>query len=440
MLLEHASPLVMTSANHEGIPIITEDEDAFALCGTAGVLYNERRISVGLDDSVVSVPAGDGKLRLIRRSKGFVPSPIYVPGTEQLGEQDCLFAAGGHLKSAFALTKGSYVYLSPHLGDMENIQSEQLYQKRFAQMKDFFEIEPTDFVADMHPRYYPTQFAKACAPDVTYVQHHHAHIASVMAEHGLTGPVIGVAFDGTGYGDDGSIWGGEVLICEGTDYERFSHLKYVDMPGGDDSMREGWKAAFAHKAPYYKSQTPIREFRVDIGLPAAFADAHGTLQDIPGAGLLESMIARRLNTTKTSSMGRLFDAVSAMLGICQTSEYEGECAIMLENAARAAQLGSESKADLIAFAFHEEVAAAAASECTSAWAHMLLHYKVRTKAVCLSGGVFQNRLLLRMLRERLEANGFEVFLNEKVPCNDGGIALGQAYIAMLRREGGKDNE
>jgi hydrogenase maturation protein HypF len=471
MLLEYASPLVMTSANHEGIPIITEDEDIFAMMkeepGVAGTLYNERRIAVSLDDSVAAVPLPDGKVRPIRRSKGFAPAPVYIRSASALSARDMVFAAGGHLKAAFALTKGNYVYLSPYLGDMAYLSSEGLYKRRFEQMKEFFGIEPSTFVCDLHPRYFPTLFTEnligksglESGKRPIYVQHHHAHIASVMAEHGLYGPVIGVAFDGVGYGEDGAVWGGEILICERDRYERFSHLKYVDLPGGDEAMREGWKAAVAHTVAFGSEaetkgdgsflscslDSAGRTFTIDISEAIRFSKKYGVLEEACGVDIVEKMVKQKTGTVKCSSMGRLFDAVSSLLGIKNINHYEGECAIMLENFACAATRGEngghsaggspldrdvrKKEAERIARGFHLDVAETILAECLAASAST---GKKNVREVALSGGVFQNRLLLRETVKRLQDNGFVVYLNESVPTNDGGIALGQAYLAMLK--------
>jgi hydrogenase maturation protein HypF len=276
------------------------------------------------------------------------------------------------------------------------------------------------------------------------VQHHHAHIASVMAEHGLAGPVIGVAFDGTGYGEDGAVWGGEVLFCEGAGYERFSHLAYVDMLGGDESMREAWKAGVAYArteasrtgdaAP---GENALREFTIDIREIVAFFVHHDVIAahwDVPAANAdaVARAIAAGVNTVRSASMGRLFDAVSAMLGICAVNAYEGQCASMLETEAARAddgpvqiRAGASDRARL-AWLFHRRVAEAILEECRAA------RTARGASTVCLSGGVFQNKLLMEEALRLLRGDAFEVYYNVHVPPNDGGIALGQCYLGMLR--------
>jgi hydrogenase maturation factor HypF (carbamoyltransferase family) len=576
LLIDALGPLIMTSANIAGLPIIKDDEEMFAAADRdgriAGVLYHERRIVRRLDDSVTRVI--DGAPQLIRRSKGWTPVPIYVRGADRLTKDDQIFAAGADLKSAFALTKGSFVYMSQYIGDMDNVETERAYEENLASMRDFFGIEPDLIAYDMHPLYRTSDLAKKYARGAAYddpfgrlekragfrtacslspwdlplpasshtsgpfalrgecagarllpVQHHHAHIASVMAEHGLEGPVIGVAFDGTGYGTDGTIWGGEILVCEGAAFERFSHLRAIAMIGGDASMRDGWKSALCRRldhetrdftrsdaAPSSSCGAAVHEYRPDTvpapdgsrhsgqpadefgeygsdairdvaqvpsgksGLPHSFdidlsyivnyADEHNTLAAYENESkAIEAAVRQGVNTVRTSSMGRLFDAVASLLGIHHVNRYEGECAVMLENAAaRALQSADEtpetaaraqavqdgpfpgacmcagpqgatqkepsplccgaSEADALALRFHRDVARAVLAECRKARAAR------GTDKVCLSGGVFQNTLLMEETLRLLRTDGFSPHYNKTVPPNDGGIALGQAYLAM----------
>ncbi|GHU64944.1 carbamoyltransferase [Clostridia bacterium] len=487
LLLDAVGPLIMTSANLSDQPIITDDAPMFKMADTVpevgAVLYHTRRIAAGLDDSVLRVI--DGMPQLIRRAKGYVPAPILVRGHDSgTGlSPGLVFAAGSHLKSVFALTKGSYAYLSRHLGDLDSLESETVYRETFHRMSEFFSIEPDVVVCDLHPLYFPTRFAEVYAKErerqgrpvrLLYVQHHHAHIASVMAEHGIAGSkgeeeregdgegqgVIGVAFDGTGYGTDGAIWGGEILICRGTDFERFSHLKYVRMLGGDASVREGWKSAASHLT--LQSQPPAAdEFEIDLSLYAAFAGDNEVYAHSGGGFLCihnytnqrtdfscekdifaQTMAAIQsdLGCVTSSSMGRLFDAVASMLGVCHENRYEGECAQTLETAAaRARHSGTFSpKADLatpaiaeqdrLALRFHMDIARTILDQCTKA---RTLH---KINKVCLSGGVFQNRVLMEETLRLLRADCFEVYYNIHVPAGDGGIALGQCYLGMSSSE------
>jgi len=477
LLLDAVGPLVMTSANISELPLIADDgqmqglivcaqdngqdDGDGSLCPAqaqdkenrphrlahcldalhetepiAGMLYNERRIAASLDDSVARVI--DGTVQLTRRSKGYVPTPVYVQTAEKLKKETMIFAAGGHLKSAFALSKGPYSYLSRHIGDLESLESESLYRETFARMKTFFDIEPGLAVCDMHPRYFPTRFAEGLGLPLIRAQHHHAHIASVMAEHGLSAPVIGVSFDGTGYGTDGAVWGGEILICEGAEFERFSHLKYVDMIGGDASMRDAWKSAISHlgtvhlSAPRVQTDepSPFGAFEIDLKEIAAYCERNNTLGGRDAERYAaEAALCAGVNTIKTSSMGRLFDAVCAMLGIHYENRYEGECAILLENAAqraieKALKGDSPTEQERLAFAFHKDVAQAILKQCR------LARTGLRIGRVCLSGGVFQNKILMEETLRLLRGDGFTVYYNIHVPPNDGGIALGQNYIGM----------
>ena len=456
LLLDGAGPLIMTSANVSELPVITEDNGmeimADSLDGSisiAGVLYNERRIAAGLDDSVARVI--DSSVQMIRRSKGYVPSPVYIQSAGSLTKETMIFAAGGHLKSVFALSKGAYSYLSRHIGDLESIESENLYRETFSRMKEFFGIEPGLTVCDMHPRYFSTIFSETLGLPLIYAQHHHAHIASVMAEHGLAGPVIGVAFDGTGYGTDGAIWGGEILICEGSGFRRYSHLKYVDMIEGDSSVKEGWISALSYLRAIENGLLRCARndgvgsgndgvgggndgmgggndgFEINLSEITAYCKEHGTLamgrED--SLSVAEAAIDKGINTIRTSSMGRLFDAVSAMLGVHYENRYEGECAVMLENAAqRALDKEMPTEQERRALDFHFNVAKMILKQCRKAKADFGI------QKVCLSGGTFQNKILLEETLRLLRKEGFPVYYNIHVPPNDGGLALGQNYIGM----------
>jgi hydrogenase maturation protein HypF len=259
-----------------------------------------------------------------------------------------------------------------------------------------------------------------------------------MAEHGLAGPVIGLAFDGTGYGTDGTIWGGEILICEGASFERFSHLKTIEMIGGDSSMKDGWKSAMSHRyAASRHPQAPCQpresgnlpdclSFEIDLAQILNYAAANDTLRDYePQRIAVEAAIGQSINTVTTSSMGRLFDAVSSLLGIHHINRYEGECAIMLENAANDALLNpGKNEAAELALRFHKDVAGAVLVQCRDARA------AYKTDIVCISGGVFQNKILTEEVLRLLRADGFTPYFNIAVPPNDGGIALGQNFIGM----------
>ena len=432
MLLEKfGGPLISTSANISSMPMITDDEEMFEMARGQklidAVIYNERKIRVGADDSVVR--AIDSQPQMIRRSKGYAPVPLIIPSAEK----GMIFASGGQLKNSFALTKGPFVYMSQFFGDMDSEASRKIYENNVSRMSELFRIRPGKAVCDMHPLYYTTAFAEKYADkagiELIKVQHHHAHVASVMAEHDLKEKVIGVSFDGTGYGTDGAVWGGEFLLCEGGSFERKAHLKYVTMTGGDSTVREGWKSALSYRhaieSGSYKKQAE-NEIIVDISDIIDFAEKNDTLKSYAkAAATAEKAIDMGINTIKSSSMGRLFDGVAAALGICAENTYEGQCAIMLEDAAARAAAGkSAGQADDLALAFHKKIAEMILSRC--------LEIRDETGAGCvaLTGGVFQNKLLMEETLALLRAKGLRPYYNISVSPNDGGIALGQAFAAM----------
>jgi len=428
LLFEGASfdALVMTSGNLSEEPIVSREEDLARLAGLADrFLTHNRPIRTAVDDSVVRVFRG--RPMVLRRSRGYAPAPI------DLGRAvPDLAAAGGELKNTFSLTTGHYAILSQHIGDLENYETLLFFRETLDHMRRFFRVRPEAVAHDLHPGYLSTRAAMEMDLPRIGVQHHHAHLASCMAEHRLEGKTIGVAFDGTGYGTDGAIWGGEVLVCDYARFERRYHLRYVPLAGGDAGAREPWRAALAY----------LR----DAGLAAADAPA---LEAVDGRKLraVERMIERRVQTVNTSSCGRLFDAVSALLGVCLENRYEAEAAMELEAAAEgggphfgfelngeeidmrqtirelmAAQRAGEA-ATAIAARFHGTLARAIAAACIEVRASDGL------RRVCLSGGSFQNMRLLEGTIGELEQAGFEVYWHSEIPPNDGGISLGQAAIA-----------
>ncbi len=414
--------LVMTSANVSGEPILHTEARmrAFAPGERSGVLTNDRLIENPLDDSVARVI--DGVSQILRRARGYVPLPIPISGSGHV------LAAGGDLKAACCVLEDGYAYVGPHIGDLEDAGCLERYGDITRNLLGLLRARPETAACDLHPRYFSTSFARETGLPVAFVQHHHAHIASVMAEHGLS-CVLGAAFDGTGYGTDGTVWGGEFLLCEGGAFERAGHLLPVLMAGGDESMRDASKTAACYQA------------------------ASGVSPDYPGWNVLERALALKINAVESSSMGRLFDAASAILGICRENRYEGECAILMEREAalagrsgvkparlqfelserdgrliadwrpviRSLSAGGDSAA--LALGFHEAVADMVERVCA------MLCERYRIRDVALSGGVFLNRLLTEMCLGRLRARGYGVFINRQVPPGDGGISLGQAFIA-----------
>ena len=456
MLLDRISPLIFTSANLSDMPMICNDDEAFEMLDKHpeidGIIYNLRDIRVRVDDSVTRVI--DGQPQMIRRSKGYAPVPLYV-NTDTLSAPTStvstgaalsepqsaplqILATGSQLKNSFALTKGNFAYMSQFFGDMDTIENQQIYKENIDRLKDLFRINPVAVVCDMHPLYFTTQFAEQYAADnglpLIKVQHHHAHVASVMAENDLRGKVIGVSFDGTGYGTDGNIWGGEFFLCEGANAERIAHLRYVDMIGGDSSVKDAVRSALSYIHAYdsMSNTEPLRSSSSDIScdsISVALSDiiAYGRdrLLAKPEAKLIMPALKTGINTVKSSSMGRLFDAVSALLGICDYNSYEGQCAILLEDAAAFAQKhpGQREECDL-ALSFHESIIDMIVEQCR------ITRDKYGAEQVALTGGTFQNRILMEGVLDKLRADGFKPYYNISVSPNDGGIALGQAYVAM----------
>jgi hydrogenase maturation protein HypF len=433
LLMASCGALVTTSANISEEPVIKDDAPILSWEGLDGVLYNDRRIAARMDDSVVKYVAGG--VQVIRRSRGYAPLPVILRGFDQ----GSVFAAGGHLKSTFCLASGAFAYVGPHIGDLDNEDCMAAYCESLERMQRLFRIQPQMAVCDMHPGYAANAYAKSLGLTVLEAQHHHAHIASVMAEHSLQTPVIGVSFDGTGWGTDGTIWGGEFLVCHADAVERAGHLKPVKLLNGDEGMKDAAKSAMCYLA--------------DTGLAPNFQDERWPV--------IRAALAHGINTHGNSGMGRLFDAVSAVMGISRYNRYEGECATLLENlAAEAIAAGIEPVSMAFGVSQKENVWVADASPLFTkimqggadkraialgfhhAVADMTLEICQKIKAergindVALSGGVFQNAVLLKDLKDKLADAGFTVYINRLVPPNDGGISLGQAYIGMMRLKKG----
>ena len=439
MLLDRISPLIFTSANLSDMPMIKDESEMEAMMAANplidGMIYNTRQIRVRADDSVVRVI--DDQPQMIRRSKGYVPVPLYIDSAPS--GKTMIFAAGSQLKNSFALTKGPFTYISQFFGDMDTVENQQLYENNVSRLKELFRVRPEAVVCDMHPLYYTTVFAEKYAAEnglpLIKVQHHHAHVASVMAENDLKGKVIGVSFDGTGYGTDGHIWGGEFFLCENGDTKRMSHLKYIDMIGGDASVKDARRSALSYIHAFengYMSADPpgadiegSREIAVDISDIIAYGRER--LLSMPDAKLVTAALRSGINTVKSSSMGRLFDGVSSLLGIKDHSDYEGQCAIMLEDAAAFAQKhpGADPASDL-ALVFHQSVINMIIDQC------MTIRDESGASQVALTGGTFQNKILMEGVLKKLRSRGFSPYYNISVSPNDGGIALGQAYVAMHR--------
>ncbi|MGW2042382.1 carbamoyltransferase HypF [Streptomyces virginiae] len=442
--------LVMTSGNLAGEPIVTDDDEALErLAGLADAwLTHDRPIHVPCDDSVVRVC--DGETLTVRRARGYAPLPMTLPVPVP-----ATLAAGGDLKNTFCLGEGRRAWLSAHIGDMDDLATQYALERAERQLESITGVSPGLLAADRHPGYRSAQWARRAAGSrpLVRVQHHHAHIASAMAEHGLDGehPVIGVAFDGTGYGDDGAVWGGEVLLADYAGYTRFAHLGYVPLPGGDAAVHRPYRMALAHLRAAGLARTP--------DLPCVAACPADELR------VLERQLERGLNCVPTSSMGRLFDAVSSLAGVCHHAGYEAQAAIELEAAALAgagasgagpgyafglrlpphpashpadgpvvadpapllaavvADVRAGTAPGLIAAGFHAGVTALVAELCG------LARERHGLDTVALTGGVFANTLLSSACARTLRTAGFTVLRHGRVPPNDGGLSLGQLMVA-----------
>ena len=445
---ERLRALVMTSANLSEEPIAIDNEEArrrLAAIADAYVLH-DREILQRCDDSVMAVV--DDATQFVRRARGFVPLGVPLPL-----DTPPLLAVGGHLKNVFALARGRFAYQSQHLGDLENLTGLDFFRDSLDHLMRTFEIEPTAVVHDLHPGYLSTEWATQWAEERGLrriaVQHHHAHIAGCMAEHALEGRVIGLALDGTGYGTDGRIWGGEVLIASMEKFERFAHIGYVAMPGGDAAVREPWRMAFAHLLAAGFSQDEARTLT-----GASEQEAH----------LVARMIERGINAPMTSSLGRLFDAAAAVVLNRRTVDYEAQAAIELEGIAEgessrlerteyalelrggnedlqtldAGRLWRTLVGDLRKGVARPEIAARFHAGVAEGFIRAASSARERTgmNRVALSGGCMHNRRLTQLLRAGLEAEGFEVFAHRQVSPGDGGLSYGQAAVgaAILLQE------
>ncbi len=462
------SVLVMTSGNIAEEPISHDNEEACRRLSSIAdfFLVHDRDIFMRVDDSVVKVRghsracssknpllqkySSDAMLFFIRRSRGYVPEPILLfdDGPEVLG-------CGADLKNAFTLTKGSYAIPGQHIGDMGNYESLRFFEEVLINLRSVYRAEPEVVVHDLHPGYMSVQWALGPGKVVNGktlktlgLQHHYAHIGSVMAENGLKEKVIGVAFDGNGYGEDGCLWGGEFLLADIDGYKRAGHLKYTPMPGGEMAAREPWRMSLS-----YLKEAAADEIMDFIG-PTGFIEKYGrdTIEKI-----IKIASDRRFSPL-SSSAGRLFDAVSALIGICDKNTFEGEAAIAIESLATDAiyedypvdiifkdpveidfshmilkiieDMERHIDKRVISTKFHNTVASAVILVV------LKLSLVNNINKIVLSGGVFQNMYLLDRVAGHLKAEGLSVYVNEIAPCNDAGISLGQAYIARERLKSG----
>lgn len=438
--------LVMTSANESGAPICRDDDDARAELGPLcdAILSHDRVIRMRADDTVLDL--FEGRPYMVRRSRGWAPLPFVISGG--LGAR--VLAVGGELKNSFCLGSGELVYPSPYVGDLSDVRTVHACEDAITRFETLLEFEPEVVACDLHPRYNATVVAEEIARrrglPLVRVQHHYAHVASCMAENDVSDPVIGVSFDGTGYGTDGTVWGGEILLSDYHGFDRVGHISPFAQVGGDLSSREGWRIAVAL----------LRGCSIDDEEAAQRAESLG-LCTAAEARLVLAMAARGVNAVTSTSCGRLFDAVSAVLGIRRASTFEGEAATQLQFAAErcpASERAEAPAAELrdngdgtfvlptdelfarilrgreagepvegLAWRFHADLAALVVAACER------VRSKRNVSIVALTGGCYQNTLLLGLSTQGLRDRGFTVLTHSLVPPNDGGVALGQAVVA-----------
>jgi len=426
----------MTSANISEEPLVSSNEEAFEKLGGIAdcFLVHDRNIVNKIDDSVTRII--NGKEAIIRRARGYAPEPVMLP--EQLPE---ILGCGPEQKNTFCLTRDYHAYVSQHIGDLDNLPTLEYYENMIEFYKHIFRIDPRIVAHDLHPAYLSTQYAKTLDNVQLFgVQHHHAHIVSCMLENGITEQVIGIACDGTGYGTDGNFWGGEFLLTDYRSFTRLGHFKYVRMPGGEKAIKEPYRMAYGYLYSLFGKDACSFEKFID------------TIDD-EELLLMGQQMDRHLNAPLTSSCARLFDAVSAIININRTVRYEGEAAVRLEGIIDEQvkdfydfdlqglildpspilkgvynDFRSNVVSSTIAAKFHNTLIIALTEACR------VISMQTGRKKVCLSGGVFQNVYLLKGLVKHLLKAGLNVYWQQKIPANDGGISLGQVMIAKYNMD------
>lgn len=457
-------PIVLTSGNFSDEPQCIDNEEACVKLGKIAdyVLLHNREIVNRIDDSVVRVI--NNRVQTMRRARGYAPAPINLPtGFERIPQ---ILAMGSELKNTFCLLRDGKAILSQHLGDLENAVSFQSYQETLNLYLNLFEYKPDAIAVDLHPDYLSTKLGQELASanqdghgfpvSLTYIQHHHAHIASCMAENGVplnSTPVLGIALDGLGYGEDGTLWGGEFLLADYRQFQRVATFKPVPMVGGTKAIKEPWRNTYAQLLSAFDWQ--------DLKQKYGNLDIVNFLETKP-LTLLNQLIDKGIHSPLTSSVGRLFDAVAAAIGLCrEQSSYEGQAAIELEALVDSKILHNRENSYSYPFDINllnntycidsrpmwqallddlqqQIPQAVIATKFHQTLAHTIvktvsrISKKNAIKSVFLSGGVFQNCILLEQVSNQLYTLGFNVFTHSQIPCNDGGLSLGQAVIAAAR--------
>lgn len=442
-------PLVMTSGNLSDLPVIKDNAEALEKLAhiADAFLLHDRPIHMRCDDAVWWVDrfadTNDPVYQPLRRSRGDAPYPVRLAWKSEKQ----ILATGAEMKNTLCLLRNEDAFLSQHIGEVNSLESLDYFRETLDHMRRVFKVKPQVIAHDLHPGYLTTRLAHDLADERDLpriaVQHHHAHIAACLAENGRKGPVIGVALDGTGYGPDGAIWGGEMLVADVQGYDRAAHLEYLPLPGGDTAIRRPYRIAWGY---LLTTQGHIPDLPTLDAFPVQERE------------IVARQVERNLNAPLTSSCGRLFDAVSAIAGICPVTTFEAQAAIALELAAREVDLSSvdaypftvgdqgvihlgellnaivtdvnnDRPISQIAAAFHVSIAEMVVQAARQ------IREQTDLGTAALSGGVFQNRLLLRLTRERLREAGFEVLTHRQVPANDGGLSLGQAVVALHTQQG-----
>jgi hydrogenase maturation protein HypF len=449
LMSELEAPVVATSGNLSDEPIVTDEQEARRrLAGIADAfLIHDRPIARPMDDSVVRM-ARSGPI-VLRRARGLVPRTIRLPESIARHVKGPVLAVGGHLKNTVALLDADRVLLSQHLGDLSTLETEYAVRQAIDDLQWLLRVKPCAVACDLHPDYRSTRLAEELAGrwgiPLIRVPHHHAHVAACMAEHGVTGEVFGIAWDGTGYGADGSLWGGEFLLATYRECERVAHLHPFRLPGGEQAAREPWRVALAVRWETFGAQGCC------VGLEEGTAWREQEQ-------LVVAMLAKQIQSPVTTSIGRLFDAVASMLGLCQIASFEGQAALALEQEGAGASVHGEDGAYPIRLILREEPP----QRWIADWRPMIeliaddlsrgmersriahrfhrslaeligqVAERVGVRQVVLTGGCFQNVLLVDLARARLESAGFVALTHREVPPNDGGLALGQAVIAATQ--------
>jgi hydrogenase maturation protein HypF len=436
---DNIEALIMTSANVNGLPLEYKNKSAVENLGNIAdyFLLHNRDINLSIDDSVVRVV--DNEVRILRRARGYVPEPIKMENTKEI------LACGSNMKNTFCIGKEKFLFLSQYNGNLENIETIEHYENNIEQFKNIFNFTPKYLACDMHPNYASSEYAYSSVLPKIQVQHHHAHIVSCLAENNISRRVIGIVYDGTGYGTDGNIWGGEFLLCDYKKFTRLGHLDYIKMPGGEKAIKEPWRMAVSYIYKMFKAkiwnecitETQMREILIRLYGKKAVN--------------IISMIEADINCPKTSSIGRFFDAVSSLIGIRDKITYEGQAAIELEAIASHKSLDFYEydivaeegyivkpekiiadiikdkllgeKPSIISDKFHNTIVKFTKDICKQ------IRKDTEINEIALSGGVFQNSILLKNLINEFKNEGFIVYSNKLIPTNDSGVALGQIVIA-----------